>query len=65
MTDDKPKCAECGDSDGVVQHVDIAWPKRWDETRGAVQSHSSAWLHPECETVHIARLEQAQQGRKQ
>jgi hypothetical protein len=49
MTKEQPKCAECGDADGIVQHVDIAWPggRHWE-----------GWLHPECETVHIARLEQ-------
>jgi hypothetical protein len=26
MPELKPKCVECGSTDGAVQHVDIAWP---------------------------------------
>jgi len=42
------RCDECCDDDGVVQWVEIAWPggRRW-----------SGWLHPECEAVHVARLD--------
>jgi len=49
----QPKCVECGSTDGVVQHVDIAWPaERWPNGR----RHWSGWLHMECEEICAERI---------
>lgn len=50
---DGPACDECGDTDGVIRHIDIAWPggRHWE-----------GWLHPECEAVKLARFEGTGEG---
>ena len=48
LYEDRPICAECGGEDGIVHHVDIAWPGG---------RHVELWLHPECEIECIKRLE--------
>ena len=69
MADDQERyCAECGGAEGVIQHVDIAWPpmKRrrfvndWDLTAPEHElpgRHVALWLHPECEAEALERLE--------
>jgi hypothetical protein len=57
MTDDKPKCAECRDDDGVVLHYDIAWPS-------PIRKHWAGWLHAECEAVFLARREREHERTK-
>ena len=48
---EQPVCAECGGTEGKIQHADIAWPFL------EPPRHYALWLHPECEAVCIERLE--------
>jgi hypothetical protein len=60
LSNDGPACDECHDIDGVIQHVDVAWPVR-SIGLGREFGHIEVWLHPECEAVFVARLEKEAQ----
>lgn len=56
----KHVCIQCSRNQGVIQHIDIAWPLTIPMKRHFYEG----WVHAECEKILIERIERAWGGIK-